>query len=85
MSDMIKKALIKEAITEVLNDRDRLDAETHKEDHLYIGAKRKQAEAWGRFWDEMTKYIVKLGVLGVITIVGAAVWYYFVHLVNGGS
>lgn len=76
------EAFVIGVVNELESRRD-ISRSDHREDHAWVRSKRLKEENMAKFWEAMRLHVIKWGVLGSITWVGYAVWYYFKHMVNG--
>lgn len=76
---------VAKAVAMELDGRRSIDETTHQKQHNYIGIKMEKDKKWAEFWDALTKHIVKWGIIGAISVIGYALWYYIKHLINNGN
>lgn len=71
------RALMREAIADVLDSRDRIDRETHHDDHDWIRLQREREKKWN---DMMEK--VRLSVIGAVTVAIIAGFVKFLSIIG---
>ena len=71
------RELMRETIAEVLDSRDRLDRETHQEDHGWIKLQREREKKWN---DMMEK--VRLSVIGAVAVAIVAGMVKFLSIIG---
>lgn len=57
------KELVKSAVNAARDSRDRIDAQTHRDDHLWVEEQRKREKQWNDLIEK-----VKLTAVGAITV-----------------
>lgn len=63
LSEEEMKKLVQSAVNAALDSRDRIDAETHRDDHLWVEEQRRREKKWNDFVEK-----VKLTAVGAITV-----------------
>lgn len=64
---------IREAITSTLDERNRVDAQTHKTHHDYVADLIECSKRRREIFDGVVKYIAGIGALAAVSYIGAAV------------
>ena len=64
---------IKEAITATLDERNRVDAQTHKTHHDYVADLIECSRRRREIFDGVIKYVAGIGALAALSYVGTAV------------
>jgi len=84
--DIKEKKEFIETLVKVLDDRRNVGEIEHREHHDWTKARIQMEEKKAEFWEAMKMHVLKWGILGSVSWIGYAIWYYFVHMVhNGGS
>lgn len=86
------KAELKEAINEALDARDRIDRQTHHDDHQWVQLQRQREKRWNDAVEKVRLTVigaVALGALGLavkfLSFIGALVVAGMSIKTNGGS
>lgn len=74
------KDVIKAAVAELLDERNRLDSNTHKADHEFIRSLRQKEEAKAQMYAALKVHLLKWGAISVLSFIGYAIYYYLTHL-----
>lgn len=72
-----------QTVIRVMDKRRDMSEPEHKEHHEWIKAKKIKEEKMAEFWEAMKMHVLKWGILGSVSWIGYALWYYFIHTVKG--
>lgn len=64
---------VKQAVSSALDERNRVDAETHRAHHDYVANLIECSRRRREIFDSVVKYVAGIGALSAIGFVGAAV------------
>ena len=64
---------VKQAVSSALDERNRVDAETHRAHHDYVADLIECSKRRREIFDSVVKYVAGIGVVSAIGFVGAAV------------
>lgn len=66
-------AAIRHAVASTLDERNRVDAETHRVHHDYVGNLIECSKRRRDIFDSVIKYVAGIAILGMIGFIGRAV------------
>ena len=73
---------IAKAVVAALNKEQHIDNETHSRHHKYIESLIDRDKQKAEMFDQIKLQVMKLGVLGLLSGLGIAVWQYILHLIK---
>lgn len=77
MRDPADREALRGLLNEVLEERSRIDSETHREHHAFIEALIKRDQAKTEMFEKIRGQIIQWGVIGVISGAGTLLWNWF--------
>lgn len=73
---------IAEAVANGLEQRRRISVDIHDDHHQFVATLIKEREERRQLWIEMRIHLAKWGMVGVLTGVVTALWYWLKHNVH---
>jgi len=66
---------VRKVMNEVLNERDRIDQQTHRDDHIFLAQLREQRRKREEMWEKTKKTALGFIVIALLTKIGALAYY----------